>query len=293
MTSVHIKKAEKIKKAFINEPRILTINLHIFPFCNYRCRFCFQQHLFNHFAFKEDTDYYKQMITRIYESVEGINNKVKLTISGGEPTLYPNLKEILQHSKKLGFITSIITNGSRPNVIKEVIKYIDILGVSIDSYKEEVEIKLGRGNGYHLKKALKTVEIVKNQEKKLKINTVVTKLNYKENMCEELISKIKPDVWKVFKVEFIKGINNSAKELAITKSEFIKYIKLNKNCRPKHEDSDLLRNSYIMIDPEGRVFQNRNGEYIWSTKTIFETDLFELIAEVGLSVKKYKRRYAD
>ena len=36
----------------------------------------------------------------------------KITFAGGEPLLYKHIKEVIKYSKKIGLVTSIITNGS-------------------------------------------------------------------------------------------------------------------------------------------------------------------------------------
>ena len=43
-------------------------------------------------------------------------------VSGGEPTLYPHLPEFLAKIKELGFLVKLDTNGSRPEVVKELVE---------------------------------------------------------------------------------------------------------------------------------------------------------------------------
>lgn len=235
-------------------------------------------------------DYYKRIIDAIYDDVRSLPAPIKLSISGGEPTLFPQLSELLEYSKDLGFITSIITNGSRPDKIAEVIDKLDWVGVSIDSAFENVEKVLGRGSSNHVENAIKTVKIVKQNGVKLKINTVVNKLNYKEDICSNLIKKLDPDRWKVFKIEIIKEVNGDAIYLDITDEEFEAFLELNKVCCPVSETNIDMRESYIMIDPYGRVFQNKDGNYQFSRKTIMESGFFAALEEVGFNIEKFVKR---
>ena len=43
-------------------------------------------------------------------------------VSGGEPTLYPYLPEFMARIKELGFLVKLDTNGSRPDVVKDLVE---------------------------------------------------------------------------------------------------------------------------------------------------------------------------
>jgi Fe-coproporphyrin III synthase len=61
----------------------------------------------------------------------------RLSISGGEPLLYPHLKNILIAAREVGMSTSLVTNGSFPQKkYEELVGLVDIIGVSLDGKKE-------------------------------------------------------------------------------------------------------------------------------------------------------------
>lgn len=74
----------------------------------------------------------------------------KLNLSGGEPFYHPSyLGEICKYAKEvLGLESvSIVSNGS---LIKRTFfsgygKYLDILAISVDSFDEDTNVKIGRG----------------------------------------------------------------------------------------------------------------------------------------------------
>ena len=76
----------------------------------------------------------------------------KLNIAGGEPLLHPNFGDILREAKDIGFVTSIVTNGSLLDhaKLKEYADCLDWVGLSIDSASDQIEMRLGRGYGHHV-----------------------------------------------------------------------------------------------------------------------------------------------
>jgi len=62
-------------------------------------------------------------------------NKVAVvSITGGEPFLYPALPVLVREAKEMGIIVHIATNGTLPEKIREVAGYVDAIGFSIDSH---------------------------------------------------------------------------------------------------------------------------------------------------------------
>lgn len=58
-------------------------------------------------------------------------------IGGGEPTLHPNIIEIAQLSKDMGFETVVTTNYTKPALVKELSKICDTINVSV--YPENID----------------------------------------------------------------------------------------------------------------------------------------------------------
>ena len=85
--------------------------------CNYRCPFCHNSELLCHDgeAFMTEEAFLAFLNKRI-----GLLDGV--CVSGGEPTLYPGLEELLRRIKTLGFSVKLDTNGSRPDVLKTLVE---------------------------------------------------------------------------------------------------------------------------------------------------------------------------
>ena len=57
--------------------------------------------------------------------------------SWGEPTLHPHIGELLAESRRLGFVTSIISNGARlERLLDSHAADLDWVGLSVDSADE-------------------------------------------------------------------------------------------------------------------------------------------------------------
>jgi pyruvate formate lyase activating enzyme len=85
--------------------------------CNYRCGYC-------HNVGLVDPKQYSDLIpeAEIFSFLE--RRKCKLdavVVSGGEPTLQPDLLEFIKRVKALGFEVKLDTNGSRPQVLEALL----------------------------------------------------------------------------------------------------------------------------------------------------------------------------
>lgn len=226
----------------ITEQRICSANWHINSKCNYRCKFCFAKEMKG-----EVTDL--QEAEKILIKLKNDLDIEKINFVGGEPLMHPNIFELVKISKTLGLSVSITTNGYFLNetLISRLVPFVDWIGVSIDSANEETEKALGRGNGNHVARSIDVCSLVHKYGIRLKINTTVTQLNYREEI-KELIAKLDPERWKVFQFLHIIGQNDGAvNSMAISASEFQEFKEKNKGVKL------------------GGVFQSLNLIRIWRT----------------------------
>lgn len=106
--------------------------------CNFRCRFCYNPMLVlppgrgeNKYQAKDffrisEKDLFLFLKTRS-KKVEGV------VISGGEPTLQPDLKRFIKKIKKMGFKLKLDTNGSDSKIVLDLIenRLIDYVAMDI------------------------------------------------------------------------------------------------------------------------------------------------------------------
>lgn len=263
----------------------LVINWHITEACNYNCNYCFAkwgqpielhrtpkaiETLLNNLS-----DYFIKGESPLKEKLR--YKHVRLNIAGGEPMLLGNtLSNVLTLAKQKGFKTSIITNGHY--VLDSKFEFqndvLDMVGISFDSQNEDVRRQIGRidNKGASLgKDSLKlTIEklLATQQGIKIKVNTVVNKYNWQEDFSS-LMSDINPDKWKVLQV-----MPFDKHDLLISNEQFSSFIKRHSNKGlPVFAESNFdMTESYLMIDPKGRFYQNSsdhtNYEYSESLSKI-------------------------
>ena len=116
-----------LKQSFVDFPA--TISAVIFTSgCNINCWYCHNRELID--GTKEE-DVSLEYIYDFLEKRKGFLDGV--VISGGEPTLQRDLKHFIYKVKELGFKIKLDTNGTNPNILKELLneKIIDYVAMDI------------------------------------------------------------------------------------------------------------------------------------------------------------------
>ncbi|MCX7549018.1 viperin family antiviral radical SAM protein [Xanthomarina sp. F1114] len=274
---------------------IPSINFHLWEPCNMRCNFCFatfqdvKQTILpkGHLPAKEALE----VVTKIAEA--GFE---KITFAGGEPLLCKWLPKLIKTAKQSGMTTMIVTNGSKltEEFLKENKPYLDWIAVSVDSLEEENNIRIGRAitGKRPLSKAFyyDLVDTIRKYGYGLKINTVVNKINYKDNLTE-FIEYANPQRWKVLQVLPIVGQNDiKIDAFKITDKEYNYFLNTHKDVRSiVPESNDEIKGSYVMIDPAGRFFDNAQGKHNYS-KPILEVGVNHALQTMNYNLEKFLNR---
>lgn len=85
--------------------------------CNFRCPFCHNSELLPH---EGEELMSREEFFAFLRARKGLLDGV--CVSGGEPTLCPELEELLRGIKELGFAVKLDTNGARPDVLKKLVE---------------------------------------------------------------------------------------------------------------------------------------------------------------------------
>jgi radical S-adenosyl methionine domain-containing protein 2 len=266
----------------------IAVNFHLYKPCNYRCRFCFAT--YRDIDGRLSLDEAKALLQLLRQA-----GCEKLNFAGGEPTLHPQIGELVAEAKQLAFVTTLITNGARLHqLLDEHADDVDWVGLSVDSGDEDVQAALGRGRGGHVARSRALVARVHALGLGLKLNTVVTALNWQEDM-RGLLRELRPARWKVFQVLAIAGQNDGDVEpLMISRQQFRAFVERHRELDaeglgPIAEDNDAMTDSYAMIDPLGRFYGNHGGRYVYS-RPILEVGVAEALAEVDFEVRRLVAR---
>ena len=96
--------------------------------CNFRCPFCHNSPLL---PGKGEEGLTEEELLAFLQKRKGLLDAV--CISGGEPTLYIGLEDLLRRVKALGYLIKLDTNGSRPAVLKRLVdsKLVDYVAMDV------------------------------------------------------------------------------------------------------------------------------------------------------------------
>jgi len=208
-------------KAIISGVKVTNICLNVTLSCNEKCIFCFRN-----FYTSQKTLYVEKLKNMIpYLKNLGIR---KITLIGGEPLLNKDILKIAEILYDEGFILSLTTNATiyKP----EILNYLTYLSFSLESVNKETNRLLGR-NEKHLENIERYLEEIrkKNLDLKVKINTVITSVNAREeelNGIAEFIRKNSDLIvrWKIFRFLSVRRALNKP-WLSVSRNRFKELMK--------------------------------------------------------------------
>ena len=102
--------------------------------CNMRCPFCHNSDLVHGYIgpFLEEDEVLETLIER-KKYVDSV------VVTGGEPTLQPDLPEFLAKLKENGFNVKLDTNGLLPKVLKDCLPVVDYIAMDIKTSPSKYE----------------------------------------------------------------------------------------------------------------------------------------------------------
>ena len=282
--------------SIVNE--IPSVNYHLWKACNMRCKFCFAtfQDIEPQFLPKGHLGHGDCIL--VVESLAEAGFQ-KVNFAGGEPTLCPWLPDLIRRAKELGLTTSVVTNGSRTTVgwLESVKGNLDWVALSIDSVDRDTLVGIGRATRYgpiSKEDYLRVVQILKQAGIRIKVNTVVTQSNLREDLTDFIV-KARPERWKLLQVLPVRGQNDGrVDEHVVSVDEFQEYVERTRRVEVAGitlvpESNDLMTGSYVMVDPAGRFFDNVSGTHTYS-RPILEVGVEEALRDVSIAPEKFLAR---
>jgi MoaA/NifB/PqqE/SkfB family radical SAM enzyme len=151
--------------------------------CNAKCCFCYY--------YKEENRE-QRSLDEMKREMDEFRNRYHLSyvdITGGEPTVYKHVRELVAYCNSIGLLPTIITNGQKSEIYADLIDagLEDIL-ISIHGYREDCDRALGRAGAFDC--INKTIEIIKGKKFGFRTNTTLLSFNYKNlpKLAGELIA---------------------------------------------------------------------------------------------------------
>lgn len=128
-----------VKNSFVDYPGKIACTIFTVG-CNMRCWYCHNSHLFN----KQKNLIDEEEIFKFLQEHQGFLDGV--VVSGGEPTLQPDLVEFIKKVKDLGYEVKLDSNGTNFDVLEHLIKekLVDYVAMDIkapiESYKKVTQV---------------------------------------------------------------------------------------------------------------------------------------------------------
>lgn len=283
------------------------INWHVTERCNYRCKHCFAKWNRSPEIWEKE-----EMVERVISNIEehfrkNSSNPIRLNIVGGEPLLFPErLWNVVKAARLHGMDVSLVTNGTAVENARPFMGEISQIGLSIDSLNHRTNLKIGRcceGETLSAEAVKEKIQAIRreNPHVKIKVNTVVNAYN-----CNEVLTPAFADFgidkWKILR-QMPFGDNAGI-------SDYQFYVFVKNNCDEKIlqrfrtgfrsltesgpdiyiEDNCSMTESYLMISPDGRLFQNGGREYGYS-RSLAEVPFAEALQEIRFDEGKFRSRY--
>lgn len=166
--------------------------------CNFRCPFCHNASLVTNIDEERiSEEEFFSFLQKRQGIIEGI------CVTGGEPTLQPDLKEFLKKIKDLGYSVKLDTNGYRPEVLKDVVNsgLVDYVAMDIKNSQSKYALTVGL-DSLDIDKINESVEFLMSGVVDYEFRTTIVKELHTEDDIQDIVSWIK-DAKKYFLQGFI------------------------------------------------------------------------------------------
>ena len=197
--------------------------------CNFRCPYCHNPELV-------DPDLYGESLVEegIFSFLEKRRGKLEaVTVTGGEPTLQPDLPVFLRLLKEMGYLVKLDSNGSHPDILEKLVrdklvdyiamdvkaplgKYEKIAGTKVDCDKIKRSIDMILVSGIDHEFRTTALRSLLEEKDLLAIGRLV------KNARQYTIQKFVPS--KTLNPSFLKETTYSDEELSVIKKKLEKNI---------------------------------------------------------------------
>jgi pyruvate formate lyase activating enzyme len=155
-----------VKSSLIDFPGNVSCVLFT-PGCNYNCFYCHNRALIDGADEKLDPEYVKSFLEKRAGMLDGA------VISGGEPTLQPDLIPFIKWVKSLGYRLKLDSNGSNPEIISEILSEDLCDYYAIDYKAPAARYKEICGERADPSAALKTISLLRGAKVPFEVRTTV------------------------------------------------------------------------------------------------------------------------
>jgi len=198
--------------------------------CNFRCHFCYNPQLVvpncdgavnlkGHSSISEDG---------LFGFLRARAGKLEaVVITGGEPTIQPNLPEFIKKIKNLGYLVKLDTNGTNPEMLKSLLanKLLDYLAMDIKASLPKYKRVVGRA--VSLSNIKKSIKMIIEGNIPYEFRTTVVPIFHKQGDIKKMGELIKgADKWYLQKFQSNIGlVDNSFQDVKLYTDKEMKKLR--------------------------------------------------------------------
>ena len=243
------------------------VDLEFTARCNLKCGFCFgpaddggkTPHL--------DPEFWIGVIDAIRS-----RGCLGIVVSGGEPTLYPHLKQLLAYAQQRGLQTVLSTHGRHESRLLDVAGNCDWIALPVDGVSKDSLVEM-RGDSWGLARADELAKILKDTtggRVSIKLGSVATRLNRREvvHLANSLLDLelMNFDTWKIYqytprrKFAERKEMYEISDELFDNLRQDVEATGLAKRLNTVWSSHQRRRRAYLFVYPDGTLAIPNEGE---------------------------------
>lgn len=154
--------------------------------CNFRCPFCHNSPLIKDNEDEITEEYVLEYLKKRKKVLDGVS------ISGGEPLLHNEIKDLIIKVRDIGYSIKVDTNGSNPKLLNELLKENLVDYVAMDIKNEFSKYDLTSGVKVNIDNIKESIKLLENSDIDYEFRTTLTKELHNIDDIESILSYISP-----------------------------------------------------------------------------------------------------
>jgi radical SAM protein with 4Fe4S-binding SPASM domain len=211
------KKDTAIKEIYMKHP-LDNAQIEITNTCNLSCIHCFNDSGSTHPA-----EMTTKEILSVIDQLSSMGAH-QITLTGGEPFVYPDIFTIIEHARKAPMSVDIFTNGTliTEDTVKKLLKYgIRRFNVSLDSVDPSIHDEF-RGKKGALQKTLDGISLL--QEAGFAVKLVVSLSQYNKDSIIDILKYMKANTITDFDVLAVRYSGRGVTGISVSLDEFFQVL---------------------------------------------------------------------
>jgi pyruvate formate lyase activating enzyme len=176
-----------LETSFIDWPGKIC-SVFFLPHCNFRCPYCHNHPLVLH------PEHYRTIpLEDALERLRALRGWVDgICVTGGEPTLHPDLPVLIRTLRTHGFLVKLDTNGSNPTMLESLVevKDIDFVSMDVKAPLDPISYRRSVGGPVDLAPLLRSIDILKRGRVEYEFRMTVVPGLHREEDITHLASQL-------------------------------------------------------------------------------------------------------